>query len=107
MRHWDVGIGDKDELMYLYDEEISDILSAYGVRMLRATLKTIAIAAVLCIGLTICRGWISSIPVTKLSLIARDATAAARQATATLAAATRDAWLETTTELHAQDPSRP
>ena len=93
--------------MYLYDEEISDILSAHGVRMLTATLKVIAIAATLCVGLSICRGWISGVQVTKIPRVVRDATVAARQATATLAAATRDAWVETTTELPAQNPSRP
>ena len=93
--------------MYLYDEEISDILSAHGVRMLTATLKVIAIAAILCVGLSIGRGWISGVQVTEIPLVVRKATAAAHQAGVTVAAATRDAWLETITEPPAQDPSRP
>lgn len=93
--------------MYPYDEEISDILSSHGERILTATLKLMAIAAIFCFGVYICSGWIPAIQATTLPLVVRKASVAARQAGVSVAAACRDAWVETTTEPPAQDPSRP
>jgi len=94
--------------MNLYDEEITDILTEHGVRML----KGIAIAFIVCVGLSLCvcwipAIWIPAIQATTIPSVVRGATAAARQAGVSVAAATRDAWVETTTELTAQDASRP
>ena len=90
----------------MIDEEISDILTAHGERILTATLKVTAIAVTFCLGVYLCSGWISAIQASTLPLVAGKATVVARQAGVSVVAATRDAWMETTTQLPAQDPSR-
>jgi hypothetical protein len=92
--------------MHIIDEEITDILSAHGQRILAATVKVMAIAATFCFGVYLCSGWIPAIQATTLPSVVGKAAVAARQAGVSVAAATRDAWMETTTQLPAQDPSR-
>lgn len=92
--------------MYRYDEEIDDILSAHAWRILTATLQLMGIAAIFCVGWYVCSGWIPAIQATMMPVVVRQAAAAARQAGVSVAAATRDAWVETTTESPAHDPSR-
>jgi hypothetical protein len=55
--------------MHIIDEEISDILSAHGERILAATLKVMAIAATLCLGVYLCSGWIPAIQASTLPLV--------------------------------------
>jgi hypothetical protein len=92
--------------MHIIDEEISDILTAHGERILAATLKVMAIAATFCLGVYLCSGWIPAIQASTLPMVVGKAAVAARQAGVSVAAATRDAWMDTTTQLPAQDPSR-
>ena len=99
-------IAEKGWQMDIIDEEIRDVLSAYGERILVATLKVMAIAATFCCGVYLCSDWIPSIQQTTLPSVVRKAAVAARQAGVSAAAATRDAWMETTTQLPAQDPPR-
>jgi hypothetical protein len=99
-------IAKKGGQMHIIDEEITDILSAHGARILAATLKVMAIAATFCVGVYLCSGWIPAIQATTLPLVVRKAAVAARQAGVSVAAATRDTWMETTTQLPARDPSR-
>ena len=93
--------------MHIVDEEISDILSGHAGRILVVTLKLMAIAVIFCFGLYICSGWIPAIQATTLPVVVRKASAAVRHAGVTVAAATRHAWVESTMEPPAQDPSRP
>jgi hypothetical protein len=101
-----VMIAKKGRQMRIIDEEISDILSAHGERIFVATLKVMAIATTFCVGVYLCSGWIPAIQATTLPLVVRKAAVAARQAGVSVAAATRDTWMETTTQLPARDPSR-
>jgi len=93
--------------MHIIDEEISDILSGHGERILAATLKVMAIAATFCLGVYLCSGWIPAIQASTLPSVVVQAAVVARQAGVSVAAVTRDAWMETTTQLPAQTPSRP
>ncbi len=93
--------------MYQYDEEVSDILAAHGMRILTATLKVMTIVAIFCVGLRICSGWIPASQSTTIPLVVRNATAAAREAGVAVAVATRDVWVEATPAPPALDASRP
>ena len=99
-------IAKKGGQMHIIDEEVSDILSAHGLRILAATLKVMAFAAMLCLGVYLCSGWIPAIQSSSLPSIVGKTASEARQAGVSVASATRDAWMEITTHLPAQDPSR-